>query len=63
MPSKFSPHYRRFSVGRYRFYHAPIVTSLAFEQEMLVEKAKYGILLASLIAGTIGTIILKAQKA
>ncbi|WP_158828510.1 Na+/H+ antiporter NhaA [Mucilaginibacter lacusdianchii] len=38
------------------------VSALAFNNPDMVEQAKYGILLASLLAGSIGTIILKASS-
>lgn len=38
------------------------VTNLAFESVQLVEQAKYGILLASLIAGVLGVLFLKSSK-
>lgn len=38
------------------------VTNLAFDQLYMVEQAKYGILLASLIAGVLGVFLLKGAK-
>jgi NhaA family Na+:H+ antiporter len=38
------------------------VSALAFDQPQMIDQAKYGILLASLVAGIAGVIVLKAQK-
>ncbi|MFD0750522.1 Na+/H+ antiporter NhaA [Mucilaginibacter calamicampi] len=38
------------------------VSALAFDNAVMIDQAKYGILLASLIAGVSGLIILKAQR-
>ncbi len=38
------------------------ISSLAFNQETLIEEAKYGILLASLIAGIAGTLVLRRKS-
>lgn len=38
------------------------ITGLAFNNELMVDQAKYGILLASLISGTLGILLLRRQS-
>jgi NhaA family Na+:H+ antiporter len=38
------------------------ISALAFDHQMMIDQAKYGILIASLVAGTIGVVILRKAK-